>query len=204
MCGQMRHTLLADRREIQTAPPQGGGRSGPGNHHPSPQGGQSTPGQRRETGHPSGGCLRRRRFKVPFESPPFAPTLTRRRPLRAREPAGTCAFAGAAIAWRFLRHPHAMARIAPAHQRARTAGIDSCRYAASAVRDRVSATVSLRPALSSASIHSPAGSKRLRRWKWRAARGRASHRHRSGLKIPARPLSASATSREYAGSHPLL
>ena len=35
-------------------------------------------------------------------------------------------------------------------------------------------------------------------------KGRASHRHRSGLKIPPRPLSAPASSRDYAGSRPLL
>jgi len=35
-------------------------------------------------------------------------------------------------------------------------------------------------------------------------KGHASHRHRSGLKIPPRPLSAPASSRDYAGSRPLL
>jgi len=35
-------------------------------------------------------------------------------------------------------------------------------------------------------------------------KGRASRRHRSGLKIPPRPLPSPATSREYAGARPLL
>jgi hypothetical protein len=99
----------------------------------------------------SGGCSRRRRFKAPFGSPPFAPTRPRRRPLRARDPAGSCAFAVAAIAWRFLRHPHAMAKVRRLIKRARTIGLVSCRLRRHPPSGaRVSTTASLRPSLSSA------------------------------------------------------
>ena len=67
-----------------------------------------------------------------------------------------CAFAGAAIVWRFVPHPHAMALLAPAHNCAHEpSGLSRPANAGSAVRDRVSTTASLRPSLSSASIHSP-------------------------------------------------
>jgi len=86
--------------------------------------------------------------------------------------------------------------------RVRTGGAVSPRSAGSASRVAVSTNASVRPSLSSAK-NSPTTRSRLRRSVLAGRKGRASHRHRSGLKIPARPLSAPA-SPAVGGSRPLL
>jgi hypothetical protein len=169
----MRHTLLADRREIQTAPPRGG-RFGSGNHHPFPQGGRSTPGQRKITGHPSGGCSQTRRFKGPAE-PRCSPRLHHGGgPQALRGPGGHARFRRRGHNAVVPTSPPRHGQVAPSDARKRAPRATPpgplvppkrhpVRHAAGSFH-----TVAHR-ALSSASIHSPAGSKRLRRWKWRAA-----------------------------------
>jgi hypothetical protein len=67
---------------------------------------------------------------------------------------------------------------------------------------RLAAYCVVRPSLSSAK-NSPTARSRLRRSVLADRKGRASHRHRSGLKIPPRPLAAPA-SPAVGGSRPLL
>jgi hypothetical protein len=188
----MRHTLLADRREIQTAPPRGG-RFGSGNHHPSPQGGRSTPGQRKTIGHPSGGCSQTRRFKGPFGSPPFVPTShPEASPLGSRTRRN--------VRFRRRRHRVAVPTSPPRHgsnsagsltrtnRRDRLVPLRGIRRPGSGFHNGVAPPVPFKRLHTLACwLEAPTAVEMAGR------KGRASHRHRSGLKIPARPLSATVT-----------
>ena len=179
MCGQVLHTLLADRRAIQIAPPRGG---------------RSGSGQRKRNRTPFGRVrLGTRRFKGPFGSPPFVPTLTRSRPLRAREPAGTCAFASAAIAWRFLMSPprhgeNSAGSLTRTNRRARLVPLRGIRHPGSGFHNGVAPPVPFKRL--NTLVPRLRDSRRLRRQEMAGRTGHASHRQRSGLKVPARPLAA--------------
>ena len=126
-----------------------------------------------------------------FQSSPL------RRPLRARDPTGSDAFAAAPYCGGSYLTPAKWQMCGGScsqkpRTRVRTGGAVSPRYAGSASRVAVSTNASVRPSLSSAK-NSPTARSRLRRSVLSGRKVRARHRHRSGLKIPARPLSAPAT-----------
>ena len=150
------------------------------------------------------------RFKGPVGSPLFAPPLTLEASASRSRPHRIVCFRRRAILRRFVPHPRKMAKYAaarvrksltPAHEPAgpsRAAG-GGIRLHGSGFHKRVA-----RPSLSSARRkNSPTARSRLRRSVLAGRKRRASHRHRFGLKIPARPLSAPA-SPAVGGARPLL
>jgi hypothetical protein len=138
-----------------------------------------------------------RRFKGPFGSPLFAPTLTLRRPLRARAPTGSDAFVAAPYCGGSYLTPAKWQMCGGScsqkhsHTRPNRRGRLVPPTAGSATRVAVSTNASpVRP------FQAPRTRLRLEAafggLVLAGRKGRASHRQRSGLKIPPRPLAATA------------
>jgi hypothetical protein len=120
-----------------------------------------------------------------------------KRPLRARDPSGSCAFAVAPYCGgSYLTPAKWQIRDGSCSQkprtRSRTVGVVSSRRRRDPPHGFSFHKRVARPSLSSAK-NSPTARSRLRRSVLSGRKVRARHRHRSGLKIPARPLSAPAT-----------
>ena len=150
----------------------------------------------------------RRRFKGPVGSPLIVPILTLESSASRSRPRRIGRFRRRTILRRFVPHPRKMANMRrlvlakASHTRPNRWGRLAPPTAGSASRVAVSTNASVRPSLSSAK-NSPTARSRLRRSVLAGRKGRASHRHRSGLKIPARPLAAPA-SPAVGGARPLL
>jgi hypothetical protein len=120
-----------------------------------------------------------------------------KRPLRARDPNGSCAFAVAPYCGgSYLTPAKWQIRDGSCSQkprtRSRTVGVVSSRRRRDPPHGFSFHKRVARPSLSSAK-NSPTARSRLRRSVLAGRKVRARHRHRSGLKIPARPLLAPAT-----------
>jgi hypothetical protein len=126
-----------------------------------------------------------RRFKGPFGSPLFAPTLTLRRPLRARAPTGSDAFAAAPYCGGSYLTPAKWQMCGGScsqkpRTRVRTGGAVSCRrggirHQCSGFHKRVARPLRPAAAGSLSSAKNSSGSSRPRSpasrdWYWRAAR----------------------------------
>ena len=154
------------------------------------------------------------RFKGPFGSPLIVPTFTHESSASRSRPHRIVSFRRRAILRRFVPHPPQNGKIATARVREslthahEPAGPSRAAKAASAPWSQFPQTRrSARPF--QAPRKNSVGSSRPRSPAFAGLvlagrKGHASHRHRSGLKIPPRPLSAPASSRDYAGSRPLL
>jgi hypothetical protein len=120
-----------------------------------------------------------------------------KRPLRARDPNGSCAFAVAPYCGGSYLTPAKWQMCGGScsqkpRTRSRTVGVDSSRRRRDPPHGFSFHKRVARPSLSSAK-NSPTARSRLRRSVLAGRKVRARHRHRSGLKIPPRPLSAPAT-----------
>ena len=148
-----------------------------------------------------------RRFKGPFGTPLIVPPFTHESSASRSRPTGSCAFAAAPYCGGSYLTPAKWQMCGGScsqkpRTRTRTGGAVSPRYAGSAFRVPVSTNASpVRP------FQAPRTRLRLEAafggLVLAGRKGRASHRHRSGLKIPARPLAAPA-SPAVGGARPLL
>jgi hypothetical protein len=155
-----------------------------------------------------------RRLKGPFGSPLIVPTFTHESSASRSRPHRIVSFRRRAILRRFVPHPRKMAKsrrlvLAKAshtltNRRGRlvppTAGSAPWVQFPQTRRSARPFQALRKNSVGSSRPRSPAFAGLV----LAGRKGHASHRHRSGLKIPARPLSAPASSREYAGSCPLL
>ena len=152
------------------------------------------------------------RFKGPFGSPLFVPTFTHVASASRSRPHRFVSFRRRAILRRFVPYPRKMAKrdgscSQKPRTRSRTGGAVSSRLRRNppygfSFHKRINPPVPFKRQERTRSAVAALGVPRSRDWCWRAARDRASHRHRSGLKIPPRPLSAPVTPLASMASQP--